>query len=581
MLMPVRLTVSTSLFKKLFYIVGLLFFGGIIAFCCFYVGSDHSALTSWYYSLNSCFYGKSTWAIRFFSPATKQQGNALAAAGIAVALLLSAYSIARLRQASKEKRTIEITDLGWYIAVAILALAAGLWSWRLMSPAYDEVFSAVNCAELHPFQTLSYYMLPNNHIYFNFINNILFSWVHKPVGTGRLLSLLAYVGILLSVYHWLRRLTGNNIFSFILLLPVAFQFMTWGLAAQARGYEIQLFCAWLSFITLPGYIAGGKKFLLRINAVCCIAGFAMVSTYLHYFIAQVLLMTIVMVMRRKADITFFRYQAMTIAMVFLLYLPAFCFSGLPAFTANRYVSPMYANWLAFWPDFFNTSKYFINCCFSMLLGEDRAPNFILFFLPLVLLLFKKTEQKIIGVFYVCLWLTYILVTLKMRHIPFSRNLGIQFSLTMAIVAYTFYLLMHKVAAMVSSVTVRRWVLSILFVTPVLTYTMYLATTNKRDVAHNIYYNDVNDIFACHSAEAGWIPPSATIGFSEECFLSYYIFRKDHPNSRRCASGNEEFYIKRRDEPLPPGSIGKYEKWKDGAEDYEFYKRSSTEALLSR
>lgn len=578
--MPVRLTVNTSLFKKLFYAGGLLFFAGIIALCCFYICSSYTSLTSWYHSLNDCFYGKSTWTARFFSPATKQQGNVLAAIGIAVGSLFAAYTIRRFRQTKKETRTIEADGLGWYAAVVALALAAGLWSWRLMSPAYDEVFSAVNCAELHPFQTLSYYMLPNNHIYFNFINNILFSWLHKPVGTGRLLSLLAYVGILLSAYHWLRWLTGNHVFSLILLLPVAFQFMTWGLAAQARGYEIQLLCAWLGFCALLKYIAGGNTSLVRINALCSIVGFAMVSTHLYYFIAQALLMLVVMATQRKTDRAFIKYQLFVVAMVFLLYLPAFCFSGIPAFTANRYVSPMYPTVQAFWPDFFNTSKYFINCCFSMLFGEDRAPNFILFFLPLALLFFKKLEQKLIGVFYVCMWLTYIVVTLKMRHIPFSRNLGIQFSLTMAIVAYTFYLLMHKVAAMVSSLIVRRWVLSLLFVTPVLAYTIYLAKTDKRDVAHYIYYNDVNDIFASHSAEASWIPAPATIGCSEECFLSYYIFRKDHPNVHRCASGTEDFYVKRRDEPLPQGSIGQYDKWRDGAEDYEFYRRSTSETLLS-
>lgn len=581
MLMPVRLTVSTSLFKKLFYVGGLLFFAGIIAFCCFYIYSSRTYLTSWFYSLNDCFYGKSTWTARFFSPATKQHGNLLAATGIAVGIVLAVYTVRRFRLTRKETKDIVIKDLGWYAAVTALALTAGLWSWRLMSPAYDEVFSAVNCAELHPFQTLSYYMLPNNHIYFNLINNILFSWLHKPVGTGRLLSLLAYVGTLLTAWHWLRKATNNTIFSFILLLPVAFQFMTWGLAAQARGYEIQLFCAWLSFTTLYSYISGGDRSLLRINTLCCIAGFAMVSTYLHYFIAQALLMTIVMLMRRKADIAFLKYQGFVVAIVFLLYLPAFCFSGIPAFTANRYVSPMYSSWIAFWPDFFNISKYFINCCFSMLFGEDRAPNFILFFLPLVLLLFKKTEQKIIGIFYVCLWLTYILITLNMRHIPFSRNLGIQFSLTMAIVAYTFYLLMHQVAAIVSTVIVRRWVLSMLFVTPVLAYTIYLAKTDKRDVAHNIYYNDVNDIFASHSAEASWIPATASIAFSDECFLTYYVFRKDHTNTRRCASGNEDYYVKRKDEPLPEFYTGKYEKWRDGAEDYEFYKRRAIETQLLR
>jgi hypothetical protein len=71
-------------------------------------------------------------------------------------------------------------------------------------------------------------------------------------------------------------------------------------------------------------------------------------------------------------------------------------------------------------------------------------------------------------------------------------------------------------------------------------------------------------------ELTWIPQNATIAFSDECFFTYYLFRKDHPNAHRCPTGNEAYYIKRKDEPLPQILEGSYIKWRDGYEDYEYY-----------
>ena len=571
--MPGYITVNIHLWKRLLYWSGLLFFVLVAGFCSFYLLSSYTKLTEWYLSLNGCFYGKDQWTTRFFSPATKQAGNMLAAAGIVVSATLGGYTLFRLRRLPTIKATVSIPlPSRWHIAVVMLGIVAGIWNWSLVMPSYDEVFSAVNCAELPPFQTLAYYMLPNNHIYFNFLNNVLLGWLHHTVATGRLLSLLAYVGVLVTAYYWLQKRTGNNVFSFLLLLPVALQFFTWGMAAQARGYEWQLLCTWGAFISAAEYIYQRKNYLLALNMLCCVAGFAFVTTFLHYFVAQCLLLLVVAAIERKGIALYLKYAAFIVAIVFLLYLPAFCFSGIPAFTANRYVAPAYASRIAFLPDLLDVVRYFINFCFSMLFGEDRAPNFILFFLPLALFFFSGREKKIIAAFYVLLWLVFILLTLNMRRTPFPRNMILHFSLTMAIVGFTFYLLVHRAAALLSSLQLKKWVLSLCFVTPVLLYSVYLAYTGKRDLPNNLYYAGVNSIYSGHLAETSWIPSNSSIGFSEESFLMFYIFRQDHPGASRCASGKEDYYIKRRDEPMPVGWELLYDKWKDGSEDYELYKR---------
>ncbi len=565
----------SSILKKTGYVVSILLLTCMLVFCVFYLSHDYQQLKTWYLSLNDCFYNADIWATHFFTSTTKQKGNTLAIVGSILSVLLIIYLIFSWQRynkwGGKEDSFIQLNGAGWYFAVAGITLVSGIISWRLTAPAYDEVFSAVNCAELHPLQTISYYMLPNNHLYFNFLNNVLFSWYHDPVSTGRFLSLVAYIGVALCAFHWLQQLMGNRFFALLAVIPVALQFITWGLGAQARGYELQLLCAWGAFLTIIYYLQTPNNRLLRLNALFCIVGFSLVSTFLFYYVAQTIVVVSSMAYRRQIKPTFLKYQAVIIAMVFLLYLPAFCFSGVSAFTANRYVTPLAPTWQAFVPDFFNIVKYFINCCFSMLCGEDRTINFILFFLPLSLFFFKNKRDRSIAFFYTVLWLTYIFISLYMRRYSFTRNMAIHYSITMAIVVYTLFRIVEATATLVSEKR-RPIIETAFFLLPMLAYGVFLGITDKRDAPFLIYYNNVNSIYDGLVKGLEFIPTDASVSFSQESFYPYYLLRNNHPNAHRCSSGNETYYIKRNYEPLPLGRENDYIKVKDGPEDYEFYKK---------
>ena len=337
--------------KKLLYIVALLVLSALFSFCIFYISSDYSRLQHWFLSLNGSFYKKETWTRDFFTPAVKAQGNSLAGAGIACAALLSGYIVVSWRACNKRKvfvaPEISLGAWGWYAGVFALSISLGVWSWCSLAASYDEIFSAVNCTELHPFQTVSYYMLPNNHMYFNFINNVSFRWLGDTVASGRLMSMVAYAGVLLVSFHWFYRLTNNYFYAFIAILPIALQFTVWGMAAQARGYEAQLFCAWVSFITMFRFALTEDNRMLKLNALFNILGFIMVSTYLLFYVAQAIVLLSVMVYNRRFIWQYYKCQMFVILSVFLLYLPAFCFSGIPAFTDNPYVKPGSPDWIAY------------------------------------------------------------------------------------------------------------------------------------------------------------------------------------------------------------------------------------------
>ena len=568
-----------SLPKKLLYSIAFFVLLVVLVFCIFYRINDYAHLQHWFLSLNGCFYKKESWSHDFFTPAVKATGNQLAVAGAGVAVILAALVTLSWQKFVKNKANLAppVISSGlfsWYIAVALLALSLGMYSGALMFPAYDEIFSAVNCAELHPFQTIAYYMLPNNHLYYNFINNILFSWWVDPVRSGRLLSLIAYAGVLLLAFHWLRKLMANSMFAFIALLPVALQFMTWGMAGQARGYELQLLCSWASLITMFRYAREQDGRILAINTFFNILGFALVATYLLYYVAQTILLFCVMLYKRRLQWSYLRHVCYVAGFVFLLYLPALCFSGIPAFTSNIYVVAYYNNWMEFLPSFSINTNSFINSFSSMAFGGDTVVNYALFFLPLFLFLSRRKERRLMAFFYLLLWLAYVINTVHMRHNPFNRNMIMHYSITIGFMVFTFYLLVKKAVGFLPSANLSRSLSVILFCLPILALAGFQARYAKRSIATDLYEYDVNKAHISNLSETQLIDNAATIGCSNESFHFYYYLRKKHPNTYRCATYREDYIIKHIEEAFPAGVEKQYTRFYQEDGKYTFFRRNT-------
>ena len=236
---------------KIFPAAGLLFFVLVMGFCAFYVSTGYYHLVSWYTGLNNCFYRHGQWTTDFFSNKTKDAGNLFCIPAFIIALAGAWLMIRKLKAGYKRPTEyLEISLRKADVAVAallvLLSVVAWFWATTLAFPSNDEVFSAVNCAGLHPFQTVSYYMLPNNHLFYNFINNLLFHFVADKVASGRFLSLLFYLAIVLVTFSWLRGLLKSRWLAFLIVVALALQFPVWGFASQARGYELVTLASWLA-----------------------------------------------------------------------------------------------------------------------------------------------------------------------------------------------------------------------------------------------------------------------------------------------------------------------------------------------
>jgi len=103
--------------------------------------------------------------------------------GAAIAVAVVLFLLKRIRTSWAKEKTITITGNADNVIPIILCCATAicLWIWgnKMAMPAYDEVFSAQNAAGIHPFQCVSYYMLPNNHLLFNLLNGLFFSLIRR------------------------------------------------------------------------------------------------------------------------------------------------------------------------------------------------------------------------------------------------------------------------------------------------------------------------------------------------------------------------------------------------------------------
>jgi hypothetical protein len=561
------------------YIIQRLFLWSIIGVFIFivlgsllYLLSDYTDLVKWYLSLNDCFYLKDLWQARYFSPSVKHQGNYFATLAILIALSGIVYTLYRWRYIPlfiaklQLAKPIKYSVFLGYVLVLLGAFLAWCWGIQQTPPSGDELLSVVHCASLPSFQTIAYYMLPNNHLYFNVLNGFLFYTIPiDGLQSGRLISLLAYLVVVATAFYWFSCLMPNRLLAFVAVVPFALGFTTWAFSFQARGYEIQLCCAWLSFLLLQKYRQSGDRKTALLIALFNLMGFAFVLSYLYYFIAQMIFVSLMQAYRRKLDFVFWQYQAFAMMGVFLLYTPALCFSGLQAITQNEYVKPL--NELsnaALWAIASEKTKYFINSIFSFIIHENHKLNFILFASPLLLIFSKQNKHRQLAVFYLVLWLSWFSMCWLMKRFPFNRNMIIHHSLSLAIVLYTYYVCLSWLIANCVSMHWRLRLSISLYVLPLAYFVQHQLKWNKSQVCTSLYFMDVRDIEHEYQNDiAHTIPAKASIAFAPERYCMLYYAQKNHLQVHTCMSGNEDYYINIAQDTLPASIARNYKLIKRG------------------
>jgi hypothetical protein len=277
-------------------------------------------------------------------------------------------------------------------------------------------------------------------------------------------------------------------------------------------------------------------------------------------------MSITMLYRRRPLRTLITYQVLLTVFVFLFYLPAFCFSGTAAFTENKYMKLADSGLSGFIPSFFTYFRTVINYCFS---GTNSVVNIILFLLPLELFVTPKKEHRTMALCYLILWGVFIAMSICMERVTFYRVIIMQMSLTMAFVVYTCYIL---ISGVVTKFNMPR-VGIIVFAIPVLFLCGHLMKHDKNDVALNLYFNNVNELYSKHIADINTIPKGSSVAFSDESFYYYYYCRELGYKVSKCPNGTEDYYVSRpEEETIPSWVADNYTLFRKCDEDYDIYKR---------
>ena len=561
-----------SVVAKLLAAKLLLFLVAVMVFSIFYLLSGYKSLVVWFTGLGGCFYRQEYWTHDFFTPSVKAAGNVYCTIALVIAIvgLLPTYGLLiKKGKWDVDKTTVTINVADIFLATVCIVVAVISWQWgsRLIVPTYDEVFSAQNCAGMHPFQTIAYYMLPNNHIFFNLLNNVFFHSFADKVVSGKLISQACYCAVILVVFIWMKSLLQNRWLAALAATVMAIQFPVWGFGFEARGYELLGLLEWVAFIAIFRYLAIGDKRWLWIMALASAAGYFTIPTFLYFHVTVVAFACITQMMRKQLDLTFWKYQVITMAAVFMLYLPCLCFSGYKSITANQYVTGQgyHALVATILPTFQNYSDY----CFGNIIAGHYWFDLLLFFLPLCLLFYRNNKNAFsLGEFYILLWGGAFLLTLAMKIFPIDRALIGHFSITLALVVYTIYLLLGSLQERLRLKLLRPLLLPVLLV---------LAGINfvKKDKQYAGFY-------ICHFEMNPWhdtiindginiIPAGSTIAFSDESFYWYYLCRNMGYKTRKCIQGNETWFVKSAGEAFPVGMEDHYAPVKLVARIYTVYK----------
>ena len=224
------------------------------------------------------------------------------------------------------------------IGLLLTAVILLIYSTKLYNDFWnDELYTLVHFTLVPISQTVSDYHVPNNHVFFNLINNLYL----KLIGITELNALLerpqvlriipfSYCLALLLVAYYNTKLLFSNTVAILSLLLIAGSIPYFNFALQIRGYGLSCLLLLLAlFNSLKYYHFHSKKYLIRFVAwstLCCYAILSNVySIFTICFFWIVLALFQYLKKRDERSLKFFK--ALTLAsvsiglLVFILYLP--------------------------------------------------------------------------------------------------------------------------------------------------------------------------------------------------------------------------------------------------------------------
>jgi hypothetical protein len=540
----------------------------IISFGGYYIVSPRESLVLFFYKLNDCFYGSANWPTTFFNADTKRAGNTWCLLAIIIATIIYYMVVGH----GKRWFALLINGLKWpkappWTLIVSLSAACIAWFWgqSMAKPAFDEVFSAQEAASLHPLQTAGYYMLPNNHILFNLLNNVI--GFGDRVWSGRLLSLISYLGVVAATHAFTGQIIKGSVPVLFVTIVTILQFFCWAFSFQARGYELYLLLEVVLVLAAWQYLTKPSPIVECLLVLSTVFGYLCIPSFLYVHIAILLFIGFAKICDFRAWKRIIALQCMASGLIFLTYLPALCFSGLDSIAHNHYVAPMgryktYGDFTAWMFPYFNN---YIEHIFSSPKVYGNPVGIGLICLPILLLvgIGGRAQQKLV-VFLMLLWMTFFAITIYMKRLPFERNLIGHYFFTVWVAAITIATLVTKLP--------RHW-RNAAFTSFGLGFCAFYFYANQEMLKDVPYEHDVNANYTDISRKLkGALPTPMHVAVSDEAYFCGYLLRQDGWQLSRCLSGNEDYYIKKEEEKLPE-VVAQHYHLVAHANEYEIFARA--------
>ena len=201
--------------------LSIVFFLGILYLCfpSYYLLHSKAALLDDYFATTPAFYRKAIFTSSVFTDALKQQGNILCLLSfplfaLFVVLILPFFSLNFKSIIVAQWLIIRSTAL-WIGLLVLLTSILFIYGNSIQPICTDEAFSIVNFAQQPIAHLLTYYPLPNNHIFFNLLNHFASKISGDYLLSGRLLSGAFYVLLICGNFLFIQKIIQNRFISFL------------------------------------------------------------------------------------------------------------------------------------------------------------------------------------------------------------------------------------------------------------------------------------------------------------------------------------------------------------------------------
>ena len=309
-----------------------------------------------------------------------------------------------------------LTHLSYINKIAlssVLILYTAMQSYYLVKLPFtiDEAFSYVFFISKGLFVSASYYPGPNNHVLFSELAVLFNSFIHDPVVSTRLLSLISSIVAILLLFIFLQKKFG---FAPAFLGAIFFSFSSVNLfySVQARGYSLVNLFVLISLISLQQALAG-KKAYWYVYILASVLGFYTIPVFLYPFSSFLAYALLLHIKDKRLLLRLLLFSVLIVLFTITLYFPVLLLNGFNALTGS--------SWVAAKEDFFVRLPLYLNSVCSYLWNSERYGLVLtigLLLLFLLISILRKDKGNI--VFISCAYAIPLLIIICQRVLPYER-----------------------------------------------------------------------------------------------------------------------------------------------------------------